>query len=133
MFTFLIISDFDRIAENVYQVFTEIGTPRYETNGRLLIESSTGMEGGWIAFQPIENIQDDYEMDELAAIKGRIRNPSFFLIEGRDGEDKFSTAFIRKFCPPGRVLIDNDHGVIADLVEIKERIESGTNWLYLSS
>lgn len=133
MFTFLIISDFDRIADNVYQVFTAIGSPRNETNGRIVVESPRGMEGGWIAFQPIENVQYDYEVDELEAIKSRIKNPSFFLIEGRDGEGKFSAAFIQKFCSPGTVLIDNDHGVIADLVDIKEKVESGMDWLHLPS
>lgn len=133
MFTFLVISDFDRIADNVYQVFAAIGTPRNEINGRLLVESPEGMDGGWIAFQPIEDVQYDYELDELEAIKSRIKNPSFFLIEGRDGEGNFSAAFIQKFFPPGIVLIDNDHGLIADLAEIKEKVESGADWLHLSS
>lgn len=133
MFTFLIISDFDRITDSVYQAFAAIGTPRSEPDKRFVVESSTGMEGGWIAFQPIEDVQYDYGMDELEEIKSRIKNPSFFLVEGRDGEDKFSTIFIQKFSPPDKVLIDNDHGLIADLMEIKAKIESGADWLHLSS
>jgi len=133
MFTFLIISDFDRIADSAYQAFSEIGAPRRESDKRFVVESPNGMEGGWIAFQPIDNAQYDYEMDELKEIKSRIKNPSFFLVEGRDGEKKFSTIFIQKFSPPDKVLIDNDHGLIADLMEIKKKTESGADWLHLSS
>lgn len=82
MFTFLIISDFDRITDSVYQAFAAIGTPRSEPDKRFVVESSTGMEGGWIAFQPIEDVQYDYGMDELEEIKSRIKNPSFFWSKG---------------------------------------------------
>ena len=74
MFSFLVISDFDRIADCVNQVFATIGLPRNESSGRLLAESPSGMEGGWIAFQPIEDFQYDYEPEELATIKNQIKN-----------------------------------------------------------
>ena len=131
VFSFLIISDFDRIYAGVYQAFCAIGTPKEELGGRLLVESVSGMKDGWIAFQPIENIQYDYEIDELEAIKKRIANPSFYLIEGRNGAVDFCNKFIQEFYPSGKVLIDNDHGMIAGLEEVKEKIKLGEDWLHL--
>lgn len=133
MFSFLIISNIDNISESIYQVFSEIGSPRKEIGGRFIVEGNGGMKDGWIAFQPIENIQYDYDVDELEEIKSRISNPSFYLIEGRNGTVDFSDIFIQKFSPSGEVLIDNDHGMIADLVKVKGRIESREDWLHLSS
>lgn len=133
MFSFLIISDIDSIDDSVHQVFSAMGSPRREMGRRFVVESTGGMKDGWIAFQPIENIQHDYEVDELEDIKSRIGNPSFYLIEGRDGEVSFSNNFINNLHPPGQVLIDNDHGVIDDLAAVKEKIESGEDWLHLSS
>jgi hypothetical protein len=132
MFTFLIISDIDSISDSVYQAFSEMGTPRKEFEGRLVVESMDGMKGGWIAFQPIKNIQDEYESDELENIKSRIFNPSFYLIEGRDSEANFSNTFIQKIRQIGKILIDNDHGVIDDLRVVKEKIKSGEDWLHSS-
>jgi hypothetical protein len=133
MFTFLIISDADSISASAYQAFSAIGNPEENTRGRLVVESANGMKDGWIAFQPIENIQYDYETEELEEIKTLISNPSFYLIEGRNGVVNFSNVFIQNFSPSGKVLIDNDHGMIADLAEVKGKIQSGEDWLYLSS
>jgi len=133
MFSFIVISDLDNIFDRVFQAFSQIGSPRREAGGRLIVESSEGMKDGWIAFQPIESIQYDYEVDELKKIKHTISNPSFYLIEGRNGVVNFSNNFIQKLNPSGIILIDNDHGVIADLLEVKEKIKSGKDWLHLSS
>lgn len=133
MFSFLIISNIENLSDNVYQVFSQIGAAKKESEGRLIVESSAGMKDGWIAFQPIENIQYDYEIDELEKIKNQIKNPSFYLIEGRNGIVDFSNKFIQKFNPLGNVLIDNDHGMIVELVEIKRKIELKEDWLRSSS
>ncbi len=133
MFSFLIISNIENLSDNVYQVFSQIGAAKKESEGRLIVESSAGMKDGWIAFQPIENIQYDYEIDELEKIKNQIKNPSFYLIEGRNGIVDFSNNFIQKFNPLGNVLIDNDHGMIVKLVEIKRKIELKEDWLCSSS
>jgi hypothetical protein len=51
------------------------------------------MKDGWIAFQPINDIQYDYEINEIEEIKNEIKSPKFFLIEGRNGEINFSNRF----------------------------------------
>jgi len=133
MFSFLIISDGVDISSNVYQAFSLIGSPRKETGGRFVVESIGGMRDGWIAFQPIEDGQHDYEMEELDEIKKTVKNPSFYLIEGRNGVINFANEFIKKFSYSGNILIDNDHGLIADLTQIKINAELKKDWLYLSS
>jgi hypothetical protein len=133
MFRFLLISDINNISTSVYQAFSALGVPEKQMEDGLFVESESGMEKGWIAFQPIKDAQYDYEINELEEIKNRISNPSFYLIEGRNGVINFSNDFIKNFVPSGRVFIDNDHGMIADLVEVKGKIEAGEDWLHLSS
>jgi len=133
MFNFLIISDTSDTPSSVYRAFSSIGIPRKEAEGRFIVESTGGMKDGWIAFQPIEDAQHDYETEELEAIRKTVKNPSFYLIEGRNGKVNFADEFIKKFTHSGKILIDNDHGLIADLVQVKKSIESGKNWLYSSS
>jgi len=132
MFTFLIISGDQNIAADVHQVFSTLGVPKQEPGGRFVVESASGMKDGWIAFQPIIDIQHDYDANELVEIGKKIKNPSFFLIEGRNGTVNFSNKFILGFNPVGKVMIDNDHGIIAELLDIKEKIRSGEDWLHLS-
>lgn len=100
MFTFLIISDFDRIADSAYQAFFEIGAPRRESDKRFVVESPNGMEGGWIAFQPVDNAQYDYEMDELKEIKSRIKNPSFFWLKDVMAKKNFQQSSYKNLVLP---------------------------------
>ncbi|MBI3101906.1 MAG: hypothetical protein HYY98_10190 [Burkholderiales bacterium] len=133
MFSFIIISNLDSISNEVLSAISEIGKIRKEAGGRLIVESSEGMKNGWLAFQSIKDAQCDYESDELEKIKQIINNPSFYLIEGRNGAVNFSNTFIQKLSTPDRVLIDNDHGMIADLIKVKEKIKLGEDWLHSSS
>ena len=133
MFAFIIISNIVDISSKVNLAFSSFGSPKEEDGGRLIVESINGMQDGWIAFQPIGDAQYDYEKDELYEIKKVIKNPSFYLIEGRDGIENFSNEFIKNFNCQGEVLIDNDHGKISDLMTIKNYIELGKDWLHLKS
>jgi hypothetical protein len=133
VFNFLIISNAREIPTSVYRALSSIGSPREETGGRFIVENIDGMKNGWIAFQPIEDVQFDYEMEEIEKIREIIENPSFYLIEGRNGEINFANHFIEKFNHPGKILIDNDHGLIADLNQIKRKIKLGKDWLHSSS
>lgn len=130
MFSFIIISDADRLYASVYRAFCAVGTPEEVLAERLQVESATGMKDGWIAFQPIKDIQYDYEDDELEKIKKKILDPSFYLIEGRNGVVNLSNKFIQEFNPSGKVLIDNDHGMITGLEEVKRKIILGEDWLH---
>ena len=132
MFSFIVISDADRLYASVYKVFCAVGTPEEVLDGRLQVESATGMKDGWIAFQPIKDIQYDYEADELEEIKKKISDPSFYLIEGRNGVVNLCNKFIQEFNPSGKVLIDNDHGMITSLEEVKGKIKLGEDWLHLA-
>lgn len=131
MFTFIIISNIVDISSKVNLAFSSLGSPKEEDGGRLIVESINGMQDGWIAFQPIEDAQYDYEKDELHEIKKVVENPSFYLIEGRDGRENFSNEFIKNFDCQGEVLIDNDHGMISGLMTVKKYIELGKDWLHL--
>lgn len=131
MFTFIIMANSVDISSNVNLAFSSLGSPKEEDGGRLIIEGINGMQDGWIAFQPIVDAQYDYDKDELYEIKKIVKNPSFYLIGGRDGIENFSNEFIKNFDCQGEVLIDNDHGMISDLMTIKNYIELGKDWLHL--
>lgn len=132
MFTFLIISNVENISACVHKAFSAIGTPEVK-GGWLFVEGEGGMNDGWIAFEPMGSVEYDFEIDELDEINRRVENPLFYLIEGRNGVVSFSNRFIQEFDPLGKVLIDNDHGMIEDLIDVKRRIKSGEDWLHSSS
>lgn len=130
MFSFIVISDVDRLYASVFQAFCAIGTPEEVQNGRLQVEVESEMKNGWIAFQPIDNVGFDYEVDEIKEIRKIIADPYFYLIEGRNGVVNVCDLFINEFCPSGEVLIDNDHGMIVGLEEVKEKARLGEDWIH---
>ncbi|MEJ5153015.1 hypothetical protein [Comamonas sp. MYb396] len=130
MFSFLIVSNDINFSNCIFQVFCTMGAPKLEVDGRIFLEADQGMKHGWIACQRIENINDDYEEEELIEINKLVPNASFYLVEGRNEKMIFSNELIMKINPLCKVLVDNDHGLIADISVIKNRIKNNQDWLY---
>lgn len=130
MFSFLIISGNSSIFYLVRSALSKIGQVSPEADGRIVARDENG---DWIAFQPILNISDDYEEGEMGAVLKMIENPSFYLIEGRWSESRLENKLLIELNDCGSVAIDNDHGAILSLHDVKERIDSGVEWLRSSS
>lgn len=126
MFSFVIISNNPDIADFIKDSFLSIGELYFESDDRIVVRDKND---DWIAFQPILDPSDDYELDELEAIREKIHNPKFYLMEGRVSEFKIENRFFAALKIFDNTIVDNDHGAILNLQEIKDRIELGMEWL----
>lgn len=102
-----------------------------DLGGRHIFYGSTGMGDGWIAISHVEDMEDDYEQEELEKIKKSILKPCFFLVEvgDRAGKENFLDWFILNLDNPENFMIDNDHGLIMSAHSVQDRIRNGVEWL----
>lgn len=125
MYTFIIIFN---SAENIEYVnlFPENmkSFVRKEDDGRLILEN----KNDWIAINEVPYLLNDYDEKELEFIRSQgFVKPVFLLVEGK-GED-FVNYFVTNINNSLNLLIDNDHGVVRSIKEIKSLIETGYNWI----
>jgi len=71
----------------------------------------------WISFSLFENAFDDYEIVEEDKVKTMIPDPTAHLIEWKGSE--ILRQFIDDFPADQDAVVDNDHGLICKLVELK--------------
>jgi hypothetical protein len=103
------------------------GQVRTESGKRMIVEG----DWGWFAFAIDEPPIDDFEASELHEVKSRISRPSFSLLEFRNTA---SAEIAILGLPSGReIVIDNDHGLIVPIEEIRRRIREGSEWQMVSS
>lgn len=130
MFTFLLIASASKRLE-IYSLLSGLGVVRRESGQRCLAHAAEGMQDGWLAMQPLDGAEMDYDELEIERVTSLIEDPCFFLVEGRDGKDNFSNRFVLGLEEPETLLIDNDHGLIERASRIQQRINAGENWLRL--
>lgn len=130
MFTFLLIASSTQCPE-IYALVSGLGVARRESGSRCLAHAPEGMEKGWIAIQPLVDAEADYDAEELRKVTSSIEDPKFFLVEGRDGDLNFSNRFVLGLDVEAPLLIDNDHGLIATVRSMQQKILAGKDWLHL--
>jgi hypothetical protein len=132
MFSFVLIFGDQDGEQRIRRSLESLGRVQEESGGRFVATAAGGPEDGWIAYQPLSTIEDDFERQEIDALKRSIPVPKFALIEGRD-EPKaiFSSSFIIGLSMQGTALVDNDHGMVATLEVVQRLAQSGVQWLYL--
>jgi hypothetical protein len=89
---------------------------------RLVIEGDCG----WFAFNLGEPPLADFDEAELARITAKITRPCFAQLEYSNGTA--ANFAITLFPGGGSTLVDNDHGLIAPIEEIRKRIDEGSEW-----
>ena len=131
MFTFIVIFGNSEGGQLIRMALESLGPVSEEAGGRAVVKSVDGASGGWIASQILSTVEDDYEEEEVEAFKHYFPNPRYALVEGRDGPATiFSSPFVLALSTSHTFLIDNDHGMIADLQVVQQLAQNGTNWLY---
>ncbi|WP_020558926.1 hypothetical protein [Thiofilum flexile] len=83
-------------------------------DGRFVIETSNG----WLSIYQPNDIWRDYDEDELLVVKSLILEPIPYLIEWRD--NSLLQEFIDNFPTDSHAVIDNDHGLICKISDIKD-------------
>jgi len=82
------------------------------SDGRVVIEKTNG----WISVEELNDPFSDYDETEKNKVFSKIDNPAGFLVEWRnDGELQILLDELEK---DGNVVIDNDHGIIAQLSDV---------------
>lgn len=80
----------------------------------------------WFMVEYDENLISLYEDEERASINNFGSFPFFYHL-GYNSYEAANVA-IMTIQPPGPMLVDNDHGLITRLEDIRQAIESGIAW-----
>lgn len=133
MYSFILITHSFCTAAGAFDFIKHLGPVRCEPGNRYVVEAPGGMRNGWLAIQPVENGEGEYEQGEILKIKRNIPDPRFFIVEGRDEMDaSFRDRFVLGLDDSVLMMIDNDHGLIESVKCIKKMILSNIEWLYQS-
>jgi hypothetical protein len=89
VFTFLLIGSVTRELD-IHLFVENLGVTRRERGDRYVAFGLTGMRDGWIAIEKMENGSKSFDPIELKYVKKIIRDPCFYLVEGRNGLMKYS-------------------------------------------
>lgn len=98
-----------------------------QSEHRLLVEDGDH----WLAARRCDPIGAEYDDGEMDAILSVFPEPCFVVVEGR-GPALASQALLG-VDGSLRFLVDNDHGLICPIGEIKRRIGAGRDWMYETS
>jgi hypothetical protein len=85
----------------------------------------------WLAARRCDALRDEYDELEMDIILPLFPDPSFVVVEGR-GFKLLNQMFLAADDDLD-VLVDNDHGLICPVAEIKRRIADGRIWIYEAS
>jgi hypothetical protein len=96
-------------------------------NDRLLAEDGDH----WLAARRCDALRDEYDELEMDFILTLFPDPSFVVVEGRGL--KLLNRMLLAVDDAIDILVDNDHGLICPVSEIKRRILDARIWIYESS
>jgi hypothetical protein len=85
----------------------------------------------WLAARRCDALRDEYDELEMDIILPSFPDPSFVVVEGR-GFKLLNQMFLAADDALD-VLVDNDHGLICPVAEVKRRIMDGRIWIYEAS
>lgn len=92
-----------------------------ESAGRLIAEDNKR----WIAVSKYLDSEIEYDTSEKLFVKKILQSPQFILVESNSHSLANELISSMEY---GNFYIDNDHGMIAPLKQIKEHIESDLDW-----
>jgi hypothetical protein len=102
----------------------------YKTSGHVDIQSDERLviegEWGWFAFNRDKVLEEEFDEAELDELRRQVDAPSFAQLEYSNS--RAADIAILGLPVNGTTLIDNDHGLIAPVGEIRRRIQEGAGW-----
>jgi hypothetical protein len=118
----ILISDPPLNLATLEKVYQGIAQANRQSSERLVLQGPFG----WFAFEIDQALAKDFDDEGLMKVRSLIDNPSFtqLLYSSAEAAD-LAVSLLPSI---GTILIDNDHGLIAELEEIKRRIREGSEW-----
>lgn len=138
MYTFILVIDSGNQSFTARSIAAKIGVATEEASGRTVVEGPNGPSDGWIAVSAFNSDgydypEENYEKIKMAIETARMEKPLFFLIEGRDTNTSLADDLVASLDADTKTIIDNDHGIIAELSAFKKLVEMRVNWPFLSN
>ena len=99
----------------------EIGTVDLRQK-RFVVEG----EWGWFAVEQDQRINESFDGSQARRLRALVGEPNFALLEYIN--DRAAELAIDLLSLDDDIFIDNDHGLVASLGEIRRRIRAGENW-----
>ncbi|WP_206412547.1 hypothetical protein [Lysobacter enzymogenes] len=138
MYTFVLVVDSANHLFTAEKIAERVGNPNVEADGRSVVESPNGPRDGWIAVSAFNSEgydypEENYEILKAAIATAQMDKPLPFLIEGRDTNTSLANDLLTSLDVNTKTIIDNDHGIIAELPVFKKLAEMGIDWLHQES
>ena len=103
----------------------------YRTSGQVDLQSAERLvvEGswGWFAFNRENTLEEEFDEFELARIRQKMRALSFAQLEFSDS--RAADIAVLGLPVDDKIMIDNDHGLIAPIGEIRRRVQEAQDWI----
>jgi hypothetical protein len=94
-----------------------------QSKSRIVIQLN---EEGWFDVECDQSIHNEFDDEELVKLSQLIQAPVFAGISYSD--DHVADVIIKLLPLAPDTLVDNDHGLVLPVEEIRKRIQSGRKW-----
>lgn len=102
-------------------VFKAVGSVYIEPSERVVVEG----DWGWFAIG-LDESGDSFSGEETSNLEKILKTPFFAQLEYRNSASV--NLAIEHMPAAGEILIDNDHGALRPIEEIREMIQRGMEW-----
>lgn len=102
---------------------------RFRDSDRVGLQSASRLvvagDWGWFAFDADQKVGSEFEEADIEKFRAAIATPFFLLLEysTTDAAERAISSL-----PSDDFLIDNDHGLVLPVAEVRRRIQSRENW-----
>jgi hypothetical protein len=123
MKSIILIVPQDLPLRQIARLYEDQPTVYFSSSEELVVESPSG----WFSLALDENVLGELAPDEYRSIRQRIQAPAFWQLQ-------FSTArmaeiVISRLPETPTILVDNDHGLVTTVSDIRKRISQGRPWI----
>lgn len=101
-------------------VYSDLGSVDLQSSERVVVEG----EWGWFGIEIEERLAEEFCESELLLVREMVASPVFSSLEY--SSSKAADLAVERL--PSPLWVDNDHGMICPIEEIKMRIQQGLEW-----
>jgi len=105
------------------------GETSLQAPDRLVVEGGWG----WFALNRENAIEEEFDKSELEALRERIQVPTLSFAQLEFSNPRAGGIAVLGLPIDDKIIIDNDHGLISPIEEVKKRIRQGEDWFSATS